>query len=65
MCAGVCRTQRRGEKRQKTGRREQEKRKALSSETADRLTGLLRPTETNIWRQSERDKGRDGERQRH
>lgn len=38
------------------GRREQEKDKALSSKTADRLTGLLRPTESNIWRQKHKDK---------
>lgn len=37
----------------------QEKHKALSSETADRLTGLLRPAETNILRQSKGDEERE------
>lgn len=49
-----CKQQRkRGEKTTGKGRRVQEKHKALSSETADRLTGLLRPAETNTWRQTE------------
>lgn len=55
------------EERKKTtgkGRREQEKHKALSSETADRLTGLLRLAETNIYRQSKGATVREGWREK-
>lgn len=55
------------------GRREQEKDKALSSKTADRLTGLLRPTENTFGDRStkinrrqrcrQRNDGREGRRQ--
>lgn len=49
VCVSAALNRERGVKNDRKGmEREQEKHKALSSENADRLTGLLRPTETNI-----------------
>lgn len=61
MCMCVCSTRqrKRGETTTGKGRRKQEKHKALSSETADRLTGLLRLTETNIYGESKGDEVRE------
>lgn len=64
MCVCSSQQRKRGEKTTGKGRREQEKHKALSSETADRLTGLLRLAETNIHRQSEGGKVREGWREK-
>lgn len=58
---GGVKNDRKGEERaSKKGKKNTHTQKALSSEKADRLTGLLRPTETNMWRRRAKEGGGGG-----